>query len=162
MCSVIKGRASSPLTFQMDVKPGERILNTLKYLKTEAVRRGWGGGQKELKVQISELSLSLLLPLSTARLLAPLSPPVSADPSCTDIHLFVQESPPLTIKGTNIYSLFLMLLRVSFFFYWGGGLFTSQKLLFPLQSPPPPQYPSVLSSLNKFQCFCKWCKVHLL
>ncbi|XP_035770008.1 double C2-like domain-containing protein alpha [Neolamprologus brichardi] len=100
MCSVIKGRASSPLTFQMDVKPGERILNTLKYLKTEAVRRGWGGGQKELKVQISELSLSLLLPLSTARLLAPLSPPVSADPSCTDIHLFVQESPPLTIKDS--------------------------------------------------------------
>lgn len=99
------------------------------------------------------LSLSSLLPLSTARLLAPLSPPVSADPSCTDIHLFVQESPPLTIKGTNIYSLYsaLMLLRVSFFFY-GGGLFTSQKLLFPFQSPPPPPslHPLVSQQISVF------------
>lgn len=52
--------------------------------------------------------------------------------------------------------------RLLLLLWGGGGLFTSQKLLFPFQSLPPLQYPSILSSLNKFLCFCKWCKVHLL
>lgn len=50
MCSVIKGRASSPVTFQMDVKPGERILNTLKYrTENRGSEEGVGWGAERVK-----------------------------------------------------------------------------------------------------------------
>ncbi len=91
----------------MNVRLSERILNT----EIAAKKREKEGSERVKSPNLSEgdlsLSLSLSLPSSPpppylSRPLGcslPLSPPVSADPSCADIHLFVKESPPVTIRG---------------------------------------------------------------